>query len=210
VKRVLSLCDKTGIMVQPWLDAGYAATIVDIQHPAGVTVDGRLTRLGVSVLDLSPPTPGSWDAVFAFPPCTHLASSGARWFKDKGLPSLIEALTLVEACRRLAEGSGAPWMLENPVGTLATYWRRPDYYFDPCDFGGYLPNGGDAYTKRTCLWTGAGFVMPPAKGVAPVEGSKMHRLPETAERANLRSATPAGFAQAVFEANRKQPSEAAA
>lgn len=73
--------------------------------------------------------------------------------------------------------------------------------FAPCDFGGFFTPPGDAYTKRTWLLTGNEFVMPPAKRVVPTEGSRMHWLAPTKERANLRSATPKGFAQAVFEAN---------
>jgi hypothetical protein len=138
--------------------------------------------------------PNEFDMVFAFPPCTDLANSGARWFKEKGLTALIAALQVVEACRRICEESGAPWMLENPVGQLSTYWRNPDYTFDPCDYG-------DPYTKKTCLWTGGGFVLPWRSRIEPTEGSKMHRLPPSAERANLRSATPTGFARAVFEVN---------
>jgi len=73
--------------------------------------------------------------------------------------------------------------------------------FDPCDYGGYLMPPGDAYTKRTCLWTGGGFVLPAKRGIAPVEGSRMHRLPPGPERANRRSETPLGFARTVFAAN---------
>jgi hypothetical protein len=130
-----------------------------------------------------------------------LAVSGARWFREKGLHGLTNALEIVEACVRLCEWSGARWMLENPVSTLASYWRRPDFIFDPCHYGGYLTPAGDAYTKRTCLWTGGGFVMPPRRAVAPTEGSRMHRLPPTMDRSDMRSQTPKGFAQAVFEAN---------
>jgi hypothetical protein len=127
--------------------------------------------------------------------------SGARWFQDKGLGSLIQALQLFDAAVRLAEWTGAPYLIENPVSTVSTYWRKPDYTFDPCDYGGYLDPPGDAYTKKTCLWTGNGFVMPGSKRVAPFEGSKMHRLPPSEYRAMLRSATSLGFAEAVFEVN---------
>lgn len=96
----------------------------------------------------------------------------------------------------------APYLIENPVSTVATYWRKPDHQFDPCDYGGYLDPAGDYYTKKTCLWTGNGFVMPPPKRVEPTEGS---RLPATHDRAGVRSATPCGFAQAVFEANWNLP-----
>jgi len=110
-------------------------------------------------------------------------------------------MRIVEACFRLCEWSGAPWMIENPVGALSTHWRKPDYRFDPCDFGGYLEPPGDAYTKRTCLWVGGGFTIPEPKPVVPVEGSKMHLVPPSDDRANIRSKTPEGFARAVFEAN---------
>lgn len=140
--------------------------------------------------------------VLAWPPCTHLAVSGARWFKEKGLEALAEALPLVVRCRKIAEWSGAPWLLENPVGTLSTYWREPDHKFNPNEYAGYLSEPGvDAYTKKTCLWTGGGFRMPDMRSVPAVKGSQMHLIPPSPERADLRSVTPAGFARAVFEAN---------
>lgn len=202
--RVLSLCDYTGNMVAPWIEAGYEATVVDIQHPNGVHRDGPLTRVGADVRYLHnfDVDPHDWTIVFAFPPCTDLANSGARWFKEKGLTALIGALEVVEACRAFCERTGKPWMLENPVGQLATYWRKPDYTFDPCDYG-------DPYTKKTCLWTGGGFVMPWRSRVEPTEGSKMHRLPPSKDRANLRSETPMGFARAVFEVNHQALRESA-
>jgi hypothetical protein len=199
VKTVLSLCDRTGVMVQPWLEAGYPCVIVDLQHPAGVHTDGLLTRVGADVASYLPPRV-EYAAAFAFPPCTHLASSGARWFQDKGLAALAEGILLVEACRRILEWTDAPWALENPNGTLSTYWRQPDFSFDPYEYAGWS-DGAEAYTKRTCLWTGGGFTMPPRKPVEPVDGSKMHRLGPSPERANLRSVTPEGFARAVFAAN---------
>jgi hypothetical protein len=147
------------------------------------------------------PPRATYAAVFAFTPCTNLAVSGARWFKEKGLHGLTEAPEVAEACVRICEWSGAAWMLENPVSTLASYWRKPDYTFDPCEYGGYLLPAGDAYTKRTCPWVGGGFAMPQKRPVPPSDGSKMHRMPPSDDRANKRSETPMGFARAVFEAN---------
>jgi hypothetical protein len=97
-------------------------------------------------------------------------------------------------------------MIENPVGMVSSYWRKPDCTFDPCDYGSYLNPPGDSYTKKRCLWIGNGFVMPKTKRVIPIEGSKMHYLSPSKERQNLRSATPKGFAQAVFEANCRRSS----
>jgi hypothetical protein len=155
---VLSLCDRTGNMVKPWLDAGFNAVTVDLQEAK--TLHRRQEHYCMSVAD----TWFDWGAlgpfgiIFAFPPCTHLAVSGAKHFRRKGIRSLIDALEIVEACRVICEASGAPYMIENPVSTLATYWREPDYTFHPSDFTGF--ELGDNYTKKTCLWVGNGFVMP--------------------------------------------------
>ena len=199
---VLSLCDYTGNMVKPWAEAGYECICVDIRHEPGERKKNGITFVGADIRDWLPPRL-DYEIVFAFPPCTNLAVSGARWFKDKGLKGLIEGLELVERCREICEWSGAPYMIENPVSTLSTYWRKPDYTFNPCDYGGYLNPPSDHYTKKTCLWTGNGFVMPPKKPVEPSEGSKMHLLPPSKDRANIRSETPKGFAMAVYDSNAK-------
>jgi hypothetical protein len=131
--------------------------------------------------------------VLAAPPCTHLASSGARWWKQKGEMALLEALSVVDACLRIVLATTPVfWVLENPVGRLTHYLGKPMMYFDPCDFG-------DPYTKKTCLW--GRFNEPVKSPVDPVEGSKMHRLSPSDDRQELRSVTPPGFARAFFEAN---------
>lgn len=205
-KIVLSLCDYTGNAVAPWAAAGYECWIVDLQHPAGqgALVD-NVMRIGADVTLWQPPAGVQVVFCMAWPPCTHLAVSGARWFKGKGLRALAESIQIVAACSEICEATGAPYLLENPVSTLATYWRKPDFTYNPSDYAGYAQSPADeAYTKKTCLWIGGGFVMPPARPVPPVLGSKMHLLPPSEERANLRSATPSGFAQAVFDANSPQ------
>jgi hypothetical protein len=188
-------------MVIPWAKAGFECICVDVQHDEiARDPDLPVTYVGGDVRDWLPPKV-EYKIVFAFPPCTHLAVSGARWFRRKGLGKLADALSVVEACRCICEWAKAPWMLENPVSSLSTYWREPDVTFNPCDYGGYVDPPGDPYTKRTCLWYGGGFRMPPLRPVAPVEGSRMHLMPPSDNRGDLRSETPAGFAQAVFEAN---------
>lgn len=196
---VLSLCDRTGVMVQPWLEAGYECWIVDLQHPPGRHLEGNLVRVGCDVRTFNWSTPDGLQQpaiVFAFPPCTNLSVSGARWFKDKGLEALHDSLGLVVACKQICERSSAPWMLENPVGVLSSYWRKPDYIFQPWQYG-------DTYTKRTCLWTGRGFVMPVAwQRTKPDDvTSAIYLMPPSADRGDKRSVTPAGFSRAVFEAN---------
>jgi hypothetical protein len=197
---IVSLFDYTGNMVGPWAKAGFLCYCVDLKHPDGEHREGNIVRVGADIREWLPPY-AAIKMLFAFPPCTHVAVSGARWFRDKGLCSLIQALQLFESTVRLAEWTRAPYMIENPVSTVSSYWRSPDHIFDPCDYGGYLEPSGDAYTKRTCLWTGNAFVMPKTKCVTPIEGSRLHRLSPSKHRTSLRSATPKGFAQAVFEAN---------
>jgi hypothetical protein len=197
---VVSLFDYTGNMVEPWAKAGFLCYCVDLQHPPGESREGNIIRVGADVREWLPPY-GPIKILFAFPPCTHVAVSGARWFQDKGLGSLVQALQLFDAAVRLAEWAKAPYMIENPVSTISTYWRKPDHVFNPCDYGGYFNPPIDAYSKRTCLWIGNRFRTPRFRGVSPREGSRMHRMPPCKNRAQLRSVTPRGFAQAVFEAN---------
>lgn len=194
MKAVISCCDYTTNMVKPWADAGYLCYCVDMQHPKGETRDGNIVRVGANLLDWMPPR--DVEIVFQayFPPCTDVAVSGARWFRDKGLGAVIRALELFKRSVDLAELIGAPYVIENPVSTVSSYWRKPDHTFNPSDYG-------DPYTKLTCLWTGNGFLMPPKTPVEPTLGSKMHLLPPSDDRANLRSETPMGFARAVFETN---------
>ena len=199
---VLSFCDRTGNMVKPWAEAGYQCWLYDMQHESGERQDGNIRRIGCD-LRYCVPLPADKPAiVFAFPPCTHLAASGARWWKGKGLKALAEGIELVGRCADLCDKLDAPWMIENPIGCLSTHWRRPDAQFDPCDFGGYLDPPGDHYTKRTCLWVGNGFIVPIPKPVLPIEGSRMHLVSPSNDRANVRSETPMGFARAVFLANK--------
>ena len=130
----------------------------------------------------------------------HAAEAGPvpvealEWFRRKGLRALSEAIDIFGACVRICEWTGAPWMVENPVSVISSHYRKPDFTFDPCDYG-------DPWTKKTCLWTGGGFVMPPKRRVEPVLGSIMHRMPPSPDRGHRRSETPKGFANAVFAAN---------
>lgn len=190
-------------MVRPWRNAGFDSTQVDLQHD-GLESLGSLRLIGEDVRTWVP-CDERYSIVFAFPPCTDLANSGARWLRNKGLGSLIDALQVVQACIRICEASGAPWMIENPMGQLSTYWRKPDMVFDPYEFAGYLDDPEqDFYTKRTCLWVGGGFQLPlkrPWGAGGDKAPSRMHLLAPSPDRGDERAVTPAGFAQAVFEAN---------
>lgn len=206
---VLSLFDLTGNMLKPWRDAGFDCMAVDLQSEPGSRERDGIIYVGGDVLRWLPPR-AKYAAVFAFPPCTDVAVSGARWFQDKGLSGLAGAIELLERARQIAEWADAPWMIENPVSTFSTYWRKPDHVFHPSDFTGF--ELGDNYTKKTCIWAGNGFVMPQPKRAAGLgkPDDRIHKAPPGPDRANIRSATPMGFARAVFEANHRKDQEKAA
>jgi len=219
MNTVISLCDLTGHMVQPWVEAGYKAFLVDPQHCTTRT-DGPITKFAGTIEDAMPALgdlirSGDVAMVFGFPPCTHLAVSGAKHFKRKmtdkawkhyqGPNMWIDAMRIVQECANVGQLSGAPWFVENPVSRIATLWRKPDHIFHPWEYTAYEP--ADSYTKKTCLWTGGGFIMPePAVDPdMPEPDDRIHKAPPSAERANIRSVTPMGFARAVFHANHTVP-----
>lgn len=207
---VLSLCDRTTTILRPWREAGYECMAVDLQHPKGESTDASgVVRVGTDVRTWLPPR-RDYAIVFAFPPCTNLAVSGARWFRDKGLAGLIEGLELVEACRRICEWSGAPWMLENPVSTLSTYWRKPDVIVHPWHFAALLDEPeAENTTKATCLWTGGGFRLPERAPAGEPHRNDVWRMAPSDDRGDRRAETPAGFARAVYLANAGARREAA-
>ena len=205
---ILCLCDLTGIMAEPWVDHGYKAVLVDPQHGFDHE-DGHYTKLARTVAE-------SFDViadliradrlafVAAFPPCTDMAVSGARWFKRKyDMDHLFQAKAacVAEQCRTVGKLSGAPYLVENPVSVLSGVFGKPDHTFHPFQFTGWCSD--DNYRKRTCLWTGNGFRMPPPRVDASLgePDDRIHNCPPGKGRANFRSRTPLGFARAVFDSN---------
>jgi hypothetical protein len=210
------LCAKTPNMAAPWAEAGYECYCVDVQHEIRrERITGNIHFVWGDVRSWIPPPRRPIAFVAGFPPCTDTAGSGARDFAAKGGAMLRDAVELFDACRKSAAWSGAPYLIEQPVGVMSNlpHIGKPDYYFDPCDYTGFELT--DDYQKRTCLWTGNGFVMPTPKRFVHHEeilvlGSPAPNAPDanrilglspSKDRADVRSATPLGFARAVFHAN---------
>lgn len=202
---VVSLCDKSGNMVVPWAENGYTCYAVDIDNTE------RTEEVGQGKIHYKRCDIREWECPdrpvrigFAFPPCTHLAISGARWFQEKGLQKLADAIELVAECHETLTGLDCPWFIENPVSTLSTYWREPDYKFNPYEFDGYTDND-EQYTKETWLWTGNNFKMPVIDGVSEdAADNRIHSMPPSEDRSEKRSVTPTGFARAVYLAHEKE------
>lgn len=161
------------------------------------------------------------DLIYAFPPCTDLASSGSRAFASKKARNplfQIQAAQTAKIAAYIAEWFGVPYMIENPRGRLSTLWRKPNHSFEPWQYGGYLPEDDehplfpeyiearDAYPKTTYIWSGNGFIMPTRKPVPVADGySKQYKKlgGKSARTKLIRSLTPRGFAAAVNKDNAK-------
>lgn len=231
MKKAVFLYDYTGIMAQPWLDAGYECWCFDGQHKPSVERDGLHVKVGMwfdayrtaeHVEQIKNIVGDGVCFVFGFPECTDMAVSGAAHFakKEKLNPSFqAEACELARLVMYVGDVFGCAWAAENPVSVLSTLWRKPDYSFHPYEYGGYLPNNDkhpqypdhinprDAYPKKTCIWSGNGFVMPNKKPVNVANGYSDQFLKlggKSLKTKNIRSATPRGFAKAVFLANKEQ------
>ena len=128
-----------------------------------------------------------WDLMIAFPPCTYLAVSGARWFKYRQ-EEQKEALDFV---RLLLDISISQIALENPIGVISTKIRKPDQIIQPWQFG-------HGETKSTCLWLKNLSSLQPTNIVEGRE-NKIHKMPPSKDRGKLRSITYQGIADAMAE-----------
>jgi hypothetical protein len=228
---VLSLYDFTGEALKPWAEAGYTCYAYDIQHDGtkaetfdsgGFIVYAKADLHDKDMLDHLLMVYRRKQVIFgmAFPVCTDLAVSGAAHFKRKAErdPEFqTKASDHAKWCADLFDALGCPYFIENPVSVLATKWRKPDYSFHPYEYGNYIHDdeaehprwpeyiaAKDAYPKKTCLWTGNGFTMPWTDPVEPENGHSRQHLKlggKSAKTKNIRSATPRGFARAVYEFN---------
>ncbi len=237
---VISLYDFTGEALKPWAEAGYTCHAFDIQHDEAGWVDrfdggGSIRFHKADLHDYA--TIVELKHVFedvnvvfgmAFPVCTDMAVSGAAHFKRKAEanPSFQdEAVSYAVWCARLFNSLHVPFFVENPVSVLATKWRKPDHSFHPYEYGEYLNDAEavhprwpeyiadrDAYTKKTCLWTGNGFRMPTKIPTCKPTGYSTQHLKlggKSQRTKDIRSATPRGFAKAIYEFNSQSIEEMA-
>jgi len=200
-RLIISLYDYTGNWAEPYVKAGYPVMMLD-KKIEGDILDFELLE---EWFDHNEPYVYG---VLAAPPCEDFAGSGARWWseKDKEKARLEESIHRVEVVlmlvnlfkvyKRECEGNFHFWVMENPVGRIERLVPEIKPYrkhsFDPADYG-------DPYTKKTILWGEFNDKLPKAP-VLPVYGSAIHKMSSTHKA--QRSATPKGFAQAFFKANK--------
>jgi len=128
-----------------------------------------------------------WDLGIFHPPCTHLAVSGARWFKDK----VVEQAEALDFVRRLLDAPIPKIGLENPVSIISSRIRKPDQVIQPWMFG-------HGETKATCLWLKG---LPKLVPTNIVEGREpvVHHMPPGPDRWKNRSRTYQGIADAMAQ-----------
>lgn len=128
-----------------------------------------------------------WDMMIAFPPCTHLAVSGARWFKDKR----VEQRKALAFVKKLMDAPIKKIAIENPISIISSEIRRPDQIVQPWMFG-------HGETKATCLWLKGLPLLEPTKIVKGRE-ARVHKMPPSKERWKNRSRSYTGIAKAMGE-----------
>lgn len=189
MKRVLVACEESQEVTIRLRGMGLEAYSCDLVECSGGHPEWHIQG------DVVPLLKEKWDLIIAFPPCTHLAVSGAAWFeekrKDGRQQQAVDFFLLFTQldCGRVA--------IENPVGIMSTVWRKPDQIVQPWMFG-------HPETKATCLWVKNLPLLQETKNVRKEmellprnKAMRLHYLPPTPERARLRSKTFSGVAEAM-------------
>ena len=189
--KILVACEESQAVTIELRKLGHEAYSCDIEPCSGGHPEWHIQG------DVTPLLKQKWDMIIAFPPCTHLAVSGARWFeakrKDGRQQAAIEFfMNIVNAdCERIA--------IENPIGIMSSEYRKPNQIIHPWQFG-------HPERKATCLWL---------KGLEPLKETdnrkaemlllpknqqqRIHYMPPGPERAKMRSKTFPGIAKAMAE-----------
>ncbi len=175
--KVLIACEFSGTVRDAFIRRGHDAISCDLlpTEKPGPHYQG-------DVLDI---IGEGWDLLIAHPPCTHLAVSGARWFKEKA-EEQSDALVFV---RRLLDAPIPRIALENPISIISSRIRKPGQIIQPWMFG-------HGETKATCLWLKG---LPKLVPTNVVEGreARIHKMPPGPDRWKERSKTFQGIAEAM-------------
>jgi hypothetical protein len=177
--KVLIACEYSGRVRDAFIGGGHEAMSCDL-----LPTDVPGPHYQGNILDI---LHDGWDLMIAHPPCTHLAVSGSRWFKDK-VKEQAEALDFV---RLLLNSPINKIALENPISVISTKIRKPDQIIQPWQYG-------HGETKATCLWLKN---LPKLMPTNIVDGreARVHKMPPSPDRWKLRSTTYQGIADAMAQ-----------
>ena len=198
--RILVACEESQAVTKALRRLGHQAYSCDISPCSGGHPEWHLQQ---NVFDI---IHQPWDMMIAFPPCTHLAVSGARHFKQKQADGRQQAA--IDFFMALVNAPIPCIAIENPVGIMSTKFRKPDQIIQPYEYG-------DSVQKTTCLWLKNLPLLKSTKRVSPgkfVEfttkcGTRkrqtqwyyntLRKAKNSAERSMLRSKTFPGIAKAM-------------
>lgn len=192
--KILVACEESQSVTIEMRRMGHEAYSCDILPCSGKYLEWHLQQ------DVLPLLSENWDMIIAFPPCTHLAVSGAAWFEQKrkdgrqaqGINFFMEFVNC--NCDKIA--------IENPVGIMSSIYRKPDQIIQPYEYG-------DSFAKKTCLWLKNLPLLVPTNIVDAGEyityasGKRMQKWYadlyklNPVERARMRSKTFPGIAMAM-------------
>ena len=189
--KILVACEESQAVTKELRKLGHEAYSCDIEPCSGGYPEWHLQQ------DVTPLLKQHWDMIIAFPPCTHLAVSGAAWFKQKrkdgrqqeGIDFFM--LFANADCERIA--------IENPVGIMSSVYKKPSQIVQPYEYG-------HMEQKKTCLWLKGLPLLQPTNNVYAQmmelpknQRERLHYLPPSPDRAKLRSKTFPGIAKAMAE-----------
>ena len=175
--KVLIACEFSGIVREAFAKLGHDVWSCDLLP---TEIPGKHIQGDVRNLDLT-----EYDLMIAHPPCTHLAVSGARWFKDKKQ----EQKDALEFVQWLMDAPVERIAIENPISIISSRIRKPDQIIQPWMFG-------HPETKATCLWLKN---LPKLQPTNIVDGreQRIHKMPGGKNQAKNRSRTFTGIAEAM-------------
>lgn len=179
--RVLVACEESQEVCKAFRALGHEAYSCDIEPCSGGKPEWHLQVDALELLKMR------WDMILAFPPCTDLAVSGAKWFAEKQADGRQQRA--IDFFLRFANADCPKIAIENPVGIMSTVWRKPDQIVQPWMFG-------HGETKTTCLWLKGLPLLTPTDIVDGRE-QRVWKMPPRPDRAKLRSKTYPGIAKAM-------------
>jgi site-specific DNA-cytosine methylase len=182
--KVLIACEESQAVCIEFRKRGHEAYSCDVQECSGGHPEWHIQEDVLKVIERE-----HWDMMIAFPPCTHLAVSGARYFEEKRKDGRQQEG--IDFFMKLTKINIPKWAIENPVGIMSNVYRKPNQIIQPWMFG-------HGETKATCLWLRG---LPRLNGFNVVEGreQRIWKLPPSESRSKERSKTFPGIAKAMAE-----------
>jgi hypothetical protein len=136
--RVLVACEESQVVCKAFRERGHEAYSCDIQPCSGGHPEWHIQD------DVTYHLNEDWDLMIAHPPCTYLTVTANRVFKNnpERWKKRVEAMVFVKT---LLDANVKKIALENPIGAISTYIRKPDQIIQPYQHG-------HTDSKATCLW----------------------------------------------------------